>query len=740
MTFVHPLLLGGLVLVGIPVLLHLIMRQKPKHLLFPAVRFLLQKQRVNQRKLQLRHLLLLAMRMLLIAAVCLALARPKIYSERLSLSTDRPVAAVFLFDTSFSMEYSAGGKTRLEEARRRSLELLDELAPGSRVAVLDTSDLAGSDWLSSMVAVRDLIASLELHAVNNPVSALLPAAYDLFSKIEQEEINPDELPLRFLYIFSDRTEASWDAHQQANLQRMRDRLTPPAPRALFMDVGVEQPADLAIASLELAQQVVGPSEKPAVKATVRAVGAPCDTEILCQVDGKEAVERKPVKLEAGQSAFITFEQSPLPIGFHQVRVWLASSDSLPFNNSRYATFEVRGPRQVLILTDDTRQPRIFELALTAAHAFSCEVKAIDDPAVAALTPRDLARYQAVCLFAVARPGPDLWDKLLAYVKNGGGLAIIPGGALDLGDYTSDRARKLMSGKIEKILGQDEGTPWQEETYRHPVMEPFRQWKMSGGVDFLKPGLEPRAFRYWLVKAPMENVIVSYADKQQSPALLETHLDSQSGRGRVLIFTTSLCFKDIEAGAHPKWNDYVKDSFILVLINKTIGYLAGDADEQNFNFSCGQTVPVALGGNAGPRFTLHGPGVGPSEAEARRTPDQNVVSITQAAQPGHFTLEGADGKPVAAFSLNISPEESNLGRVPAEPIETVLGPGTILTLDQKASLRDAMAGYWNQPVELLPWLMLLVLLGLAVENFLANKFYRQEPPGVNQGVPEKQGSG
>src|ERR1700682_1825675 len=113
MSFVHPLLLGGLILVGIPVLLHLVMRQKPKHLLFPAMRFLLQRHRTNQRKLQLRHLLLLALRMLLISLVCLALARPKIFSERFNLFGDRPVAAVLLFDTSYSMEYAAGGRSRL---------------------------------------------------------------------------------------------------------------------------------------------------------------------------------------------------------------------------------------------------------------------------------------------------------------------------------------------------------------------------------------------------------------------------------------------------------------------------------------------------------------------------------------------------------------------------------------------------------------------------------------------------
>src|SRR5437764_12761294 len=103
MTFVFPALLGGLLLVGIPILLHLIMRQKPKHLLFPAFRFLLERHRTNQRKLRLRHWLLLALRLMLVAGICLALARPKVFSGRLNLTGDRPVAAVLVFDTSYSM-------------------------------------------------------------------------------------------------------------------------------------------------------------------------------------------------------------------------------------------------------------------------------------------------------------------------------------------------------------------------------------------------------------------------------------------------------------------------------------------------------------------------------------------------------------------------------------------------------------------------------------------------------------
>ena len=59
MSVVHPLLLGGLLLIAVPIIIHLIMQQKPKHLIFPAFRFLQEKMRTTRRRLQLRHLLLL---------------------------------------------------------------------------------------------------------------------------------------------------------------------------------------------------------------------------------------------------------------------------------------------------------------------------------------------------------------------------------------------------------------------------------------------------------------------------------------------------------------------------------------------------------------------------------------------------------------------------------------------------------------------------------------------------------
>jgi Aerotolerance regulator N-terminal len=100
-----PILITGAALVGLPILLHLIMRQEPKRLLFPAFRFLKQRRQINQRKIRLRHLLLLLLRMALIALICLSLFQPTVLSRGFSLRGDRPVAAVIVIDTSPSMGY-----------------------------------------------------------------------------------------------------------------------------------------------------------------------------------------------------------------------------------------------------------------------------------------------------------------------------------------------------------------------------------------------------------------------------------------------------------------------------------------------------------------------------------------------------------------------------------------------------------------------------------------------------------
>ncbi|MFO8110287.1 MAG: BatA domain-containing protein, partial [Thermoplasmata archaeon] len=83
MAFVNLSLLLGTLLVGVPIVLHLVMRQKPTPLEFPAIRFLRQRRESNQRRLRLRHWLLLLLRCLVLALAALALARTSLSSNLL---------------------------------------------------------------------------------------------------------------------------------------------------------------------------------------------------------------------------------------------------------------------------------------------------------------------------------------------------------------------------------------------------------------------------------------------------------------------------------------------------------------------------------------------------------------------------------------------------------------------------------------------------------------------------------
>src|SRR5689334_1482605 len=84
MAFVNISLLLGGIFIAIPIVLHLMMRQRPKQQTFPALRFIRERKLANQRRLQLRHWLLLALRCAIVGLFAMALARPSVASGALS--------------------------------------------------------------------------------------------------------------------------------------------------------------------------------------------------------------------------------------------------------------------------------------------------------------------------------------------------------------------------------------------------------------------------------------------------------------------------------------------------------------------------------------------------------------------------------------------------------------------------------------------------------------------------------
>jgi hypothetical protein len=108
MSFLHPWALAGLLAAAVPILLHLIQRREPPTVMFPAVRYLIDATREHQRRLRVRHWLLLAIRTLLLVALVLAAAGPLI--ARPGVASHAPAALVLVLDNSASSAAIAGAR------------------------------------------------------------------------------------------------------------------------------------------------------------------------------------------------------------------------------------------------------------------------------------------------------------------------------------------------------------------------------------------------------------------------------------------------------------------------------------------------------------------------------------------------------------------------------------------------------------------------------------------------------
>ena len=81
MTFLNATLVLGVMAAAVPIVLHLLAKREPKKVVFPSVRFLVQRFESNRSRLRVRRWWLLALRILALALLALALARPVIHQS-----------------------------------------------------------------------------------------------------------------------------------------------------------------------------------------------------------------------------------------------------------------------------------------------------------------------------------------------------------------------------------------------------------------------------------------------------------------------------------------------------------------------------------------------------------------------------------------------------------------------------------------------------------------------------------
>ncbi len=180
MSFQNPLFLIAGITLGVPVLIHLFNLRKYKTVLFPHTRFLRTIQLNSRKRSELKYKALLVTRLLFLALLILAFARPFLGSEDNSV-TGKRVQFIYI-DNSFSMSARKGARTMLEVARDAAIKQVRKAPQGSRFVLL-TNDKPQSYKPEQADKVFKALQEVDFSAASATVGKVLSAAQTI---VQQE--------------------------------------------------------------------------------------------------------------------------------------------------------------------------------------------------------------------------------------------------------------------------------------------------------------------------------------------------------------------------------------------------------------------------------------------------------------------------------------------------------------------------------------------------------------------------
>lgn len=155
MTFLQPLILMALPLIGLPILIHFVNQYRYRTVHWAATMFLLQARRMATGMARLRYLLILLARMLVLAGLVFAVSRPMSAGWLGVTAGGTPDTTIIVLDRSASMEQQdpQTGRSKRGTALRKLSDLLQNTGSTSPVVLFGS----GTSQPVPLESARDLV-------------------------------------------------------------------------------------------------------------------------------------------------------------------------------------------------------------------------------------------------------------------------------------------------------------------------------------------------------------------------------------------------------------------------------------------------------------------------------------------------------------------------------------------------------------------------------------------------------
>lgn len=382
MTFLAPALLVALPLALLPIIIHLIHLYRRRQVKWAAMMFLLMAQRMNRGLSRLRQVLILALRVLAVAAILFVITRP-LAGGWLGLTGGAPDTVLILLDRSASMEQTnlnTGVSKRMAGLRNLSKAITDAVGSRSRLVLIDSAQNQPLP-IDKASALTDL-PQTEATETAADIPALMQSALDY--------VTTNKTGRTDVWLMSDLQRSDWDAASGrwatlrsafATLQGVRFHiLTYPQPPAEDLGITVDkvtrrvtsEKAELLL-DLRVTRQVEHPQ--------------PMEVPLRFIVNGASTAFKATIKENQ-----LALQAHSIPIDKSLTRGWGRVElpvDSFPANNVFYFVFDEAPVLKSFIVTDDQSEALSLKALLSA--------------------PADNTRQYAATVLPIRRAAEIPWD-------------------------------------------------------------------------------------------------------------------------------------------------------------------------------------------------------------------------------------------------------------------------------------------------------------------------------------------
>jgi hypothetical protein len=536
--FVHLGFLAAGAAVAVPIVIHLLFRQRSRLVELGTLQFLRVALRDQARRRRIRRWVLLALRSAGVLLMAFLFARPY-WTARGELGREREV--VLLIDRSASMAARSTGGSPFDKAREQAGEVLEHL-PGGTVTHLAYFDSAGV----APVQEARIEPALKPSLSGTDYTKALGWARDIM--VGSRRLN------RKVFL--------WTDLQRCGVGTPAGEGFPPGVDVEIIDVGRSLTRNLAVEEVVAEETDLRDGKNVSVTARVFNAGLfPMqDVRVKLSLEGLPAIEQT-ATVEGHSRRLVRFEVPIREPGLYHGSALVSAGDDLPFDDRRWLAFEARRRDRVL-LVDGEPGPTVFgnetyflEMALRLGlpgESSNASTTPYEPVRLAWNGQRSLPgldQFRVVALCNVPDLSPANSEALEGFVRSGGNLVIFTGDLVKAGAYAALQEAKVMPGRLEGAAadGPYRVGDWEKD---HPIFALFDD-PLHGDLRTLRFRRVTR-----IVPDALSRVLVTA--RGGAPLVVER----PHGAGKCLLFAIP---------ADNAWGEWAIGRLYVPLVHQLAGY-------------------------------------------------------------------------------------------------------------------------------------------------------------------------